>query len=1076
MKRIAKFLGLAISSLGILFSSCSNTIDGSASNALSQFVLLEKSFGNSSASGTLTKELKVTATSNDNLVVFSKSRTIIPGKFSSDDLMFYLWGKDKLNNTDVTGNYVVFTDTSGNFTEGSVPVDLKVSQYTLYLAAYEKTAEYSSGVAYSTSPVIAAGNELKDALLYGAATVDLRNNESVKFYLSPNNLSGNGDVDLTLTTRDGSTIWSDPRYYAEVSLVSLETGASVVLPSGKYAFHGATQMPAGITSITSPADVSAGAPFDWTAAGEIANASGLEYKLQSVPSGAYNLVVNFINTLDNKSYPYSERLIVYPNQTTAQSVDIPKVIDTAPAKPTNFKVGYKDPDNDAGYYYASFTWTDNAKNEEYYVLQLLELSGDKSNDANLGWKEDGTNFGLSTTAVAALTAVAAVPADSDGGYAAAVTAATNAWDAEVPTAAEKVSYDKHVYGNFKTYYSAGSLDKNSKTITLHLPLGKVYIARICAWNAFCNSIDTSTDAGFTSVQDWVYAGTYALTSTGEANAGDQTDMPSVSLKTNTVDGSDADVITPKQWPKVTGDAPAFTAGGESAPVGITRYTIEYNFNGGSFQKVDANAVLPSNLATPAADEDVTALIPDYSALTSSVIRYYSVTNEGTELISPVAYNYATGKYASLYNSKKIWSSWKKDSADGTVIDSTSAHPKIFRLIEWAEVLASGAALNSDKVTVNPDKTQTSKVSYEIANSTFAGSNVTSTPSYYVNSSFGYVRTTAYSALTDSSDLDAVKDKSTDKKVYVRAELPKYMASENLALFANYNATSASYEMFNDENYAIKPKNVRILKQKNTDTPVPANYLSGSETFDDGEIEGNAFKISSYYNKLICNLVETAAVGDKEDIYRTARVIIQLEDGTRLVTKFDETLTVSNGTFSADAAKNGSGSTGKEPLSGSHTMWEFVIPISTFVPGKYQLTYEAYTELRAETPYTYVLSFELTNDSTVYTYTPTTWANSTTEYFICTSVDTVTYSSSASAYSTYANAISGSKTHKIYRKESSSYFVVPETDFDVNAEYYIADSATPKKYSTTSATYASAADAALASANSLVYTRSGTTAY
>lgn len=1068
MKRIAKFLVIAISSLSMFVTGCSNSVDGSVNGTLSQFALLNNNAGSSTSNK---RTLNVTATTNDELIVFGESRLIYPEKKMASDLKFYLWGRDSLANTDLTGAYVAFTEgSSGNYTEGTVALDLSVSKYTLYLAAYDATATFNATANYYASePAITAGQELKDAIFYGAATVDLRNGEAVKFYLSPNNLNGYGDVELTIRTKDGEDLWNDPRYYAEISIKSLADGTNVVLPSGKYAYHGATAMGAGVIAVTSPKDPSGGAPYDWTATGELAHADGLTYKLDSVPSGAYNLVVNFINDTDGKSIPWSDRIIVYANQETKQDVDIPRKIDVAPDKPTDFKVGYTDPVGyDADYYYATFTWTDNAKNEEYYVLQLLEVSGDRSSDAGLGWKEDGTNFGLSTTAVEALTAVAAVPVDTDAGFDAAITAATTAWEAEVATASEKISYNKYIYGKTDSYYAAGSLDKNNTTVTLKLPLGKLYIARLCAWNACCNDI-ADDDTAFSSNQDWIYASTYSLTSTAEASAGDQTAMASVTLNKTTAN-ADGTVITPKLWPKVASDAPAFTTGGESAPVGISRYRIEYNLNDGDFISVDENAKVP---ASPA---EVTSSVPGYSAATGTVIQYHTVTNAGTELISPLAYNYATTNYASLFNGDAVWSSWKKDSADGSVIDSTSAHPKIFRMIEWASVLGSGtAALNEDATTVNADNTQTSKVSYELASAVHAPAD---NAKYYYTTNAGFIKVPAVAAVTSSDDLDTVitKTKSNTKKIYVRANLPKYMASENLELFANYNATNAFYEMFNDEDYAVKSKNVRIYKQKNAEAKQLANYLTAAGTFTDGEIEGNAFKLSSYYNKLICDLVESEESTENKDIYRKVRLVIQQQSGTNLVKKFDRTLTSTAGSFSGDNTKLGSGSDGKEPLSGSHTMWEFEVPISSLTAGKYRLVYEAYTELRPDTPYTYVLTFELTNDSTTYAYTEATWSNSTTEYFICTSVDTVTYSDTATAYVSYAAAIAASKTHKIYSKTGSKYSIVPETDFVASTAYYTATAATPKNYSSTASTYADAASAALASANSKLYTRTGTTPF
>ena len=1023
MKRIAKTLAVAITSLAVFFSGCSNNVDGTVGNALLMTYMLGGSSTSSSAAG-VTKELTVVATSNDKIINFSDSRTITPDAYTYNDLNFYLYGTDMISSTklwDGNAKQVTFTKGADDFT-GTVPVDLSVSNYKLTLVAVPKLDVESNDItvaAGSEPGTFSASDALLKASLLAVSNADLRYNQSVMFYLSPDNLSGaSGQIKLKVHSLDydeegnADTPWHDYHYYGLMRLENFSTGAVLasvpavsnfaannravnVIETGcpdayKNMVYIAHDNPTWTnSSFTPPASIDGWGNFETT--------GGVTLTYTNVPSGVYNFVVEFANgdrsNPKTKRFYYSEKIIVLANQNIIADIKVPNVIEKAPAPVSGFQVGYNDPDEipgietvDSGYYLATFQWDDNSVNEEYFVLQLMDVSKDVQTGVNFNQKGIQTN--LSGTATACLAAVAAAPdtfQTATGDPLTAQNAAKDAWNAEtVIGTVQNFSYDKTVFQNTDSRYAAGSLDKNSTSVSLWLPLGSVYVARICAFNSACTALDAGPAPNvMTSDQQWVYSNTKALTSADPA----QVDKLMTVYTTTSTGNAIAGGATPHKWPAVDPNA-AVAKETNVAPLAINRYRVTYNFNGGRYWQVkDVGKLLnvyktenEDNAATPfaAGDVDVTNKIKGVDSLNNSVTEYHTMTAAGTELMNPIIYAFNSNATppealtATLFNSGKPWTSWKRNSIDGDVISGDS---KIYREVRWSQVVAAdGGALTTDIENI-----------YEIGNTTFNAKYVDGTAAapdagktYYVKSDYGYVKTTGYTSGTPqiahpgAYTLDDVKKVSKNTNVWIRNDFAKYYTFSDLNLFANYNEITGQVNTYSPDLYDLSSANIRITKEHGTGGVevvgthvLPSVSAPGytSSTWTDQEVEGNAFMVSTYYNTLHFKLVE------KKDVHYTRAELLINTTGGKTVAKIEKNA-VSGTKFAVAANSKGSGNgtnaagaEGSDPLgpaAGDFDQYVFDVDTSSLMSGKYQVTFKAYTDVNEKNPFTYVVDFEYTD--------------------------------------------------------------------------------------------------------------------
>lgn len=1040
MKKIANRLTIALTSLAILFAGCSNSIDGSVDSL--KYSILESALGGKTKSGN-TITLNITATTNDEYIVFGGTRTITPDQIDSSTLHFYMYGVDEGNQKNVAVKEVQFNAGLTSF-EGTIPVELDVSDYKLYLVATESAVSITgTDVSYTTDKAAV----LSKAILYANANVDLRYNQSVKFYLSPFNISGNsGAITLTLKTYDwndagtAKEYWTNTNYYVAISLQSLTDGSVVnVAPtctsSGAFVVANTnTTLPVntvcaclGGASGNTPISISGSTlvvPSPITGWGDLATSTGLVYTLNAVPSGTYNLVVRFVGA--EKSAYYTESIIVLPNRTITQDVEIPNVIGKKPAPVSGLRVGYNDPDNaNSDYYLATFLWDDNSNNEEGFILQLVDVSNDTDS-----WQQDGTVLGLSANAKAALTAVAGAPsAIASATYATDFAAVKTAWDAEVTSAnltakkIEGMSLDYTVFQKTDSLYATGSLNKNSTTVSLWLPLGSVYMARICAYNSECNALGATEAAVLVSDQEWYYANKDSLES---AAVGTIDTLPSVYLSTAVDTGYVADGYTPSQWPKSIASP---TKEDEDTPVAINRYRLTYNLNGGKFWKLyDKNGRLASvqdaaengTVTTPFTDDtNVTSSVEGITGIggeKTKIVEYHTVTAIGTDIISPIGYEYdsTNSYYATLYkNNKDVWTAWKKDSVDGTVMEDTT---HVFRDIKWTKVVStSGAAITTPETVGETTRT------YDFATTTYAAANVVTDPSYYIASKYGYVATAGYTAdatapLSGSSTFADVSQKSTDGTIVIRSSLPNYVTYKNLELYAEYTSTFANVEIYSPDRYDLSSANIRVMKSSDGSSYVTGNVYGETSspvtgTYTDYELDGTSFLVSPFYNNLRFKVL------DYKNIYKKVKLEV-LYNGKD--SKFAEEKTVDSAKFAVDGALVGSGTGDKDPLDvlglTESDQYIFDITTSSLEVGKYTAIITAYTNVNEKTGFTYPVSFEVA-DATYSAYTACTAGDTHTELFETTDpADVSKYY--RSSYNSYEDAAANSVT--VYYGSTAAY--------------------------------------------------------
>ena len=93
--------------------------------------------------------------------------------------------------------------------------------------------------------------------------------------------------------------------------------------------------------------------------------------------GEYNFTVCFYDKNSKRAYYYSDTIFLLGNQTTEKIIEIPNIISKKPDAPSAMTCGYIDPvDETSGKYSLNVEWTDNAVNESYFRLELMDFTGD----------------------------------------------------------------------------------------------------------------------------------------------------------------------------------------------------------------------------------------------------------------------------------------------------------------------------------------------------------------------------------------------------------------------------------------------------------------------------------------------------------------------------------------------------------------------------------------------------------------------------------------------------------------------------------------------------------------------------
>lgn len=287
------------------------------------------------------------------------------------------------------------------------------------------------------------------AVLIGYAAVDLtRHANSASFTLKPDGLTTPGKVKLT-TSLEGS--WTIPDNIESVRL-------------GIYNFTKGT--------VVNYSDDSSTVVTATKSAGTIAFPSTFGDDQKNIAPGTYTFKVEFLNAKAECEAEWSDSLVILPGKTNSTAVAVPNVLGTAPAAATAFTASYVAGTEDStdGFYDVKFEWNGDAcKNERNFEIDLLEVTGTKT--------------------------VTAIPI-SDTEWATAETDSGN----------KVVTYKSEVISD--QLYVEGSLLANNTSLTMKLPLGKAYVARIRAVNRAGSSDNAYVTVGTGKGTGTVFEGTF----------------------------------------------------------------------------------------------------------------------------------------------------------------------------------------------------------------------------------------------------------------------------------------------------------------------------------------------------------------------------------------------------------------------------------------------------------------------------------------------------------------------------------------------------------------------------------------
>ena len=344
------------------------------------------------------------------------SRTILPAGIdlndSSQNYCFYIWGSDAQTGSEVPPKKIAVNPTS-SYT-GTIPLDFPATCYDFFLAVTKDEASDAS----SGEKII------PNALFLGRTQADLRYNQNVKFFLTSDGLSGNGNAKVALRLADNFDLSRDFQN----------------ITGGIYKFDGTA---VNFIYLSLDKNTKTLTTLNFT----------------NIPAGEYNLCVKFSIKDTDKTFEYSDRIMVLPNQNIDSTLTIPNIIESPPASPSDFHIGY-----------INSGMTD-AHGQEYTETEevcLLVMSW-SDNSAN----ESGFQISLAEIAESEVSRVPQTMTDSFW---------TNYAKNVKVFSADKES--ENYYGTQFAYYTPtyGSVEKNSTAIALWVSLGKYYIAKIESYN------------------------------------------------------------------------------------------------------------------------------------------------------------------------------------------------------------------------------------------------------------------------------------------------------------------------------------------------------------------------------------------------------------------------------------------------------------------------------------------------------------------------------------------------------------------------------------------------------------------
>lgn len=348
-------------------------------------------------------------------------------------------------------NYYLYgTASNGEVQKWTHVKEVTDGKFTLDVEPYNW--DLTLAVTADAATTIADADELATvkgkAVLIGYAAVDLtRHANSASFTLKPDGLTTPGKVKLT-TSLEGN--WTIPDNIESVRL-------------GIYNFTKGT--------VVNYSDDSSTVVTATKSAGTIAFPSTFGDSSKDLAPGTYTFKVEFLNAKAECEAEWSDSLVILPGKTNSTAVAVPNVLGTAPAAATAFTASYVagTEDSTPGFYDVKFEWNGTAcVNERNFEIDLFEVTG---------------------------STVAAIPTDD------------TTWDSAVTDSGKTaVTYGSKVISD--PFYVEGSLLANNTSLTMKLPLGKAYVARIRAVNRAGSSDNAYVTVGIGKGTGTVFEGTF----------------------------------------------------------------------------------------------------------------------------------------------------------------------------------------------------------------------------------------------------------------------------------------------------------------------------------------------------------------------------------------------------------------------------------------------------------------------------------------------------------------------------------------------------------------------------------------
>lgn len=439
-----KFFVILLLPLFYSIISCSQEISSSGTDN-SLYLLKNLSSANSQAFSVLT-------TSENNQISFSdtiETRTIRPDGISINELDLYLFGQNKINGKELTFSSngvttnclkVSVTKYSDDGTSGTFEINLGSGIYSLTLAAVK------AGYSFDKS------NLAQNTILIGNATAD-PSVDTIFFCLSGKRFMNATGMYSTARLGLYTLGWAYTDYNDSSSSFACDVGIYKKNLSNTKVYEIKDFLLPHYDSVSDVPDTVDSFPETFICT--------------SIP-GEYNFTVHFYDKNNpNRSAYYSDTILLLGNQTTEKILEIPEVIGSKPAAPSSMVCGYIDPsDLDSEKYMLDVEWTDNAKNEEYFRLEIMEIDGDEDAAISSTYEEYIKGI-LGKSTVHALSARDAL------------------W-ASLATTFEVISIENDYFeqmGMVSSNQVRGSLSRNSNTVIFPVLLGRRYLLRMCAVNS-----------------------------------------------------------------------------------------------------------------------------------------------------------------------------------------------------------------------------------------------------------------------------------------------------------------------------------------------------------------------------------------------------------------------------------------------------------------------------------------------------------------------------------------------------------------------------------------------------------------